>query len=363
MTTGTPPKQRRKTPNWLEQDPEHHLSAIESSPFGGLPAELRLHIYSYLVTPGTIHIWRYNNLLSNTLCPQSSHDPRTFGPTGTLKELVASKKLNQVEVAEEVVCLHNHCVIHRKTPWRPRISFSLFLTCRLFYAEAKDIINNIYVTSTFHFIHTPALELFVDTLPPAHKSLLRQLHINLPVARSYKGVHRSLNQTLNRLARNPYADGLLPGRIPDQPPKLRLRIQFDQYRTDQVFLTILAPSIHSLISRLPVYLFRSIVVIVPPLPPPFMILTCPRTQQRYRVEGEVKWHTKLIPSHSVDCLCRVVTDVMGARQLIREIHKAQHGILKVDQWKCCDDVRGDQDVWWTAGRRDLEVRWSLVFGV
>ncbi|KAL8934177.1 MAG: hypothetical protein Q9216_006037 [Gyalolechia sp. 2 TL-2023] len=363
MTTRILPKQWRKTPTRLEQDPDHRLSTTESSPLGELPAELRLHIYSYLVTPGTIHIWRCNNLLSNTLCPRSSHDPKTFGPSGTLKKLVAGKDFNQDELAEEVVCLHDDCLINRKHPRRSRISFSIFLTCRLFYAEARDIINNIYVTSTFHFIHTPALELFVDTLSPANKNLLRQLHINLPVARSYKGVRRSLNQTLNRLAPNPYVNGLLPGRIPDHPPKLRIRIQFNQYSTDEIFSTMLAPSVRDLLSRLPFYLFSSIVVIVPPLPPRFIVLTCPLTRQRYRTEDKAKWYTKIIPSHSVDCLCLIVTDVMGARHLIKEKQKAQHGVLMVDQWKCCNEIRGDQEAWWAAGRRDLEVRMSLFFGV
>lgn len=363
MTASTSSRQRRKTPNWLEQDPEYPLSAIETSPFGELPIEIRLHIYSFLVTPGTIHIWRCNSLLSNTLCPQSSHDPRTFGATGTLKELVASKELSQDEVVEEAVRSHKNCHDHRKSSSKHRISFSLFLTCRLFHAEGKDFINKIYATSTFHFIQTQALELFVDNISPAHKSLLTQVHINLHAARSYKGVRCSLNQTFNRLAPNPYTNGPLANRIHYRPPKLRLRIQFAQYRTDDVFYYTVAPTIHNLLSQLPAYIFSSIVVIVPPLPPPFMILRDPVTRQRYRIEDQVKWYTKLIPSHSLECLCQVVTDTMGSRDLIQVAQKEQHGTLRPNQWICCDNDRGHYDEWWMAGRRDLEVRWSMVFGV
>ncbi|KAL8716772.1 MAG: hypothetical protein Q9225_005925 [Loekoesia sp. 1 TL-2023] len=361
METGVPPKRWGKTPNWLEQDPECHLSAIESSPFGQLPVEVRLHIYNFLVEPCTIHVWRHKNRLSNSLCPESSNDPRSFGPVGTLKELVASNNLNQDAVVTEATCSHIGCAVTRVYAPRPRISFSLFLTCRLFYAEGKDIVNKIYLTSTFHFRNIPALELFVDTISPAHKALLRQIHLTLPVARYYGGVHHPLNQTLNRLAPNPYANGSSPGHIPKQSPHLRLRIQFHQYSTDHGFEVNLSPSIHRLISRLPAYLFSSVLVIVPALPAIPVRLPFVPGQHPVTVMAAPKWYTKLVPSHNLECLCEIVTEVMEARYTIRQAER--QGRVRVDQWMCCDEARGQGEGWWTARRKDLEIKWAVVFGV
>ncbi|KAL8828820.1 MAG: hypothetical protein Q9170_006434 [Blastenia crenularia] len=130
-----------RTPNWLEQDPESHHTAIESSRFGRIPAELRLRIYGLLVEPCIIQIWRNRSRLSNNLCSSSKNDKKSFGPVGTLKELITSNDLNQDAVVEEAYVLHDACSVGKRHHSQPHLSFSLFLTCRLIYAEARDIMK------------------------------------------------------------------------------------------------------------------------------------------------------------------------------------------------------------------------------
>lgn len=366
---------KTKVPNWLEQDPQDHCAAIESSPIGKLPAELRLHVYSFLVEPGTIHIWREHNILSNSLCQESLDDTKSFGPHGTLQSLIDSKEYNQSEVATEAACRHVFCTDARRLTHRYHVGLSLFHTCRLLYMEAKPLIDAIYSRSTFYFLSTAALERFVDNISPHSRSLLQRIHLTLSVSHSYNGIHRPLIHTLNRLQPNPYVSSneAAHGLITNREPRLRLRIKFRQYKTDDGFDMNLSPSISLFIARLPVFLFRSILVIVPSLPIP----TSPTFHlgpSGFTISGRVapRWYTKLVPSHHPECLAEIVTSVMEARVEIRRAQ--QGGRLGPNQWLCGDSHGARGVEWWEEGRgegrgrgngvrRDIEVKFTVVFGV
>ncbi|KAI4195097.1 MAG: hypothetical protein LQ346_003521 [Caloplaca aetnensis] len=357
---------RTKILNWLDQDPQEPLSAIECSPFGKLPIELRLHIYSFLAGPGTIHIWCEQNRLSNSLCLEGIDDTKSFGPLGTLKDLVASEEFHQAEVAAETACRHAFCTNSRRLPYRPHLTFSLFHTCRILHTEANSLIDRIYCNSTFYFIHTHAFELFVDSLSPYSKALLRKLHLTLDASRTYKGRHRPLTDTFNRLQPNPYTvNGPLPRPTTDLKPCLRLRIRFNQYRTDETFYLNLSSSIRRLVTRLPAFLCRTILVIVPSLQSPhFLPLGAPAG---FTVQGAraPKWFTKLVPSQNPACFAAIVTSVMEARHQIRKAE--EQGVLGLNQWLCDDGHGRGGEAWWKGEegevRRDMEVKFSVMFAV
>ncbi|KAL9596170.1 MAG: hypothetical protein Q9219_005990 [cf. Caloplaca sp. 3 TL-2023] len=185
------------------------------------------------------------------------------------------------------------------------------------------------MTSTFHFRNVPTIELFVDTISLDSKSLLRQIHLTILVAKSYKGIRRPLIQTLNRLAPNPYRENASLNNMPEPLPNIRLRIQFSQYTTDKVFFIDLSPPIFRFISLLPAYLFKSILVIVPPLPPaPVLLPPAPYPpHRRVSVSLPPTWYTKVVPSDSLECLAKFVTDVMATRPMVR-VRKRQGGVAK-----------------------------------
>ncbi|KAL8898321.1 MAG: hypothetical protein Q9207_006767 [Kuettlingeria erythrocarpa] len=356
-----------KIPNWLDQDPQNPLSAIECSPFGKLPIELRLHIYSFLAGPGTIHIWCEQNRLSNSVCLESIDDTKSFGPLGTLRSLVASEEFHQAEVAAEAACRHAFCTNSRRLPYRPHLTFSLFHTCRILHIEANSLIDRIYSSSTFYFIHTHAFEVFVDSLSPYNKALLRKLHLTLDVSRTYRGRHRSLTDTLNRLQPNRYAvHGPLRRPTTILKPCLRLRVRFNQYQTDETFYLNLSSSIRRLITRLPAFLCRTILVIVPSLPNP-NFLPFPGAPAGFTVLGAraPKSFTKLVPSQNTACFAAIVTSVMEARHQIREAE--EQGVLGLNQWLCDDGHGRGGEAWWEEEdgdvRRDMEVKFSVMFAV
>ncbi|KAI4129146.1 MAG: hypothetical protein LQ338_002381 [Usnochroma carphineum] len=361
-------------PNWLDQDPQEPLSAIEYSNFGKLPAELRLRIYDYLAQPGTLHVWRQQNRLFHSFCYENPLDLRSFGPTGTLKRLVANGKFNQDQVVKEAGYHHNACSMDRNNPTRRRASFSLFHTCRLIYMEARPLIDKMYSTAIFYFINTPALERFVDIISPYSKSLLQHIHLTLPVSRWYGGVRRPLVHTLHHLQPNPYKSNFpLPRHISDQQPRLRLRIKFLQYQSDRGFDVNVSPSISLFFTRLPAFLFRTILVIVPALPIPPSPPSLGANALTTTVKQAPNWYTKLVPSHHLDCLAEIVASVMEARYEIRIAE--QQGTLGPHQW-LCGDMHGRRDKgWWVRGgegegegegegvRKDIEIKLTVVFGV
>ncbi|KAI4095963.1 MAG: hypothetical protein LQ344_001344 [Seirophora lacunosa] len=356
-------------PTSLDQETQDPWSAIAYSVFGKLPPELRLRIYSFLLEPGAIHIWRRNHHLHNTFCSSTRNESESHAPLGTQQDVIAEGRYRQEEVVTEGSCDHPTCFLTMRSPARPRISLSLFRVCRLFRTEAKSRVDRVYRTSTFHFTDIRHVEGFVDRLRPYRRSLLRYVHLTLPVAYNYHGIYGPLSHTLNRLQPNPYFSDRLDllhrahSRGTRYSGHLRLRIQFSQYTADPTLYWTFAPSIMRLLAQLPSYLCSTITVIVPPLPSipisaPLIPLGAPR-------EPATKWYMNLVPSHDPRCLAEVTACIMSARAEIREAEG--QGSMHMNQWICGyhDYLRRAQC--WEAGGagvgKDVEMKFTVIFGV
>ncbi|KAL8804672.1 MAG: hypothetical protein Q9200_005730 [Gallowayella weberi] len=322
---GQPRGSGKRHAKWMKHVSSDPLSAMLHSPFGRLPTEVRLLIYGFLVPTGTVHIWRRRNRLFNSVCKESRDETRAFGPSGTLKDLTTSNAFNQAQVVIETLCTHEDCGASKSNRMRDHVSLSLFFTCRQIYSEARGALESVYATSAFYFVAAPALELFVEQASSSHKCLLRNLHLDVHVAGKYTGVHRSLNDTLNRLT------------VPSQESQIRLRIRFAQF--DRV-----GPTVHEFLSSLPPA-FKSVIVIVPPLDVP---------KQEY-----TSWYTKVVPSSSLQCLGNLVMELMRSRAAIQLLNN-RHGTLVPDQFFCCDIHGRAEGIWqWM----NSQIKYVIYFGV
>ncbi|KAL8803859.1 MAG: hypothetical protein Q9182_002915 [Xanthomendoza sp. 2 TL-2023] len=318
---GRPRRGWKRSPKWMKPVSSESLSALSHSPFGRLPTEIRLLIYDFLVPTGTVHIWRHRNRLFNSVCNESRNETRAFGPSGTLKELISSNAFNQAQVVAETLFTHEDCSANKSNRMRDHVSLSLFFTCRQIYCEATGVLESVYARSTFYFVAAPALELFVEQTSPSHKSVLRNIHLEVDVARKYRGVHRTLNDTLNRLA------------VPSEESQIRLRIRFAQF--DRV-----GPTVIGFLSSLPPA-FESVIVIVPPLDLP---------KREY-----TSWYTKIVPTSSLPCLGNLVMELMQSRLAVQWLNN-RHDELVPDQLFCCARHSG------AKGMNSL-VKYVIYFGV